>query len=343
MTTANRQSRLLVFFATLSIILSCSGPSFAIDDGMRAYWKGREGTEVVSFQALRWDITASGTQQFAPGQYIYPNADVEANLFIAMWARHFTWLNRPSSLALTVAGGNVDANMSASLPSQFLPPGIAPGASFRQSSSGYADPAVQLVVNLFGTPPLKSNVDLLNYEPTWTLDIATMLAFPIGKYDDEMLVNMGQNRWFGRIALPIKYHFGVFTPGYMSSIELIPSVWLFDENDDFMGRKLENDPLWQLEGHLTHDFTATFTGSLDMLYRAGFQSEIDGASVGDDLEVGNLGFSMNYQVTDNLAIRTGYSSNVFGDEDLDNSLIRIGFVYPWNKSNEHAKKLLQGH
>jgi len=202
---------------------------------------------------------------------------------------------------------------------------------------------VQLDINLFGTPPLISTVDLVNYEPTWTIDSAVLLAFPIGQYDDDKLVNMGLNRWYGRFALPIKYHFGVFAPGYMSSFELTPSVWLFAENDDFVGKKLENDPLWQIEAHLTHDFTRSFFGSLDLLYRGGFQSEINGVEVGDDLDIGDLGFTLNYQATDNITIRTSFSSNVFGDDDLDNSLIRLQFVYAWHRLNENMKKLQQGH
>ena len=343
MKTENTQSRWLVFFASLVIILWFSGSAFAIDDGARSYWFAREGTNVVSFQSLAVDIEASDTQQFGPGQYIYPNAEVEADLFIANWVHFFTLGDRASSLNFVLAGGNVDADMNTNLlPSEFLPPG-ASGSSFSQSSSGFADPTVQLVTNLFGTPPLRSNVDLLNYEPTWTLDAAAMLAFPIGEYDDKKLINLGQNRWFGRFALPMKYHFGAFTPGYRNSFEITPSIWLFDDNDDFLGQDLENDPMWQLEMHLTRDFTRNFYGSLDALYRNGFQSEIDGVEVGDDLDVGSVGFTLNYQVNDNFAVRTGYSSNVFGDNDLDNSVLRLQFVYSWNRASENAKKLRSGH
>ena len=141
----------------------------------------------------------------------------------------------------------------------------------------------------------------------------------------------------------MKYHFGVFSAGYMSSFELIPSAWLFAENDDFMGHKLESDPLLSLEAHLTHDFTTNFFGSLDMLYQNGFQSKIDGEEVGEKLEIGNVGFSMNYQISDNITIRTSFSSNVFGDENLETSSIRLQFVYGWNQVSENMKKLMQGH
>ena len=106
---------------------------------------------------------------------------------------------------------------------------------------------------------------------------------------------------------------------------------------------MENDPMYQLEAHLTHDFTRTFWGSLDLLYRGGFQTEIDGVDVGDDINIGNLGFTLSYEINDNMSIRTGYSSNVFGDDDLDNSMFRLQFIYGWNKADENMKKLMRGH
>ena len=344
MDSGNRLTHLLAIFTVLTFILSFSGMTLAVDDGARAYWKGRDGTNVVSFQYLYLDMQASGAQQFDPSMYIYPDSDTEADIFMASWARHITLFNRPSSFALNFTGGSVDVDVNTSLiPPEYLPPGVTPGSAFSQSASGYADPTIQLDVNLFGTPPLKSNVDLFNYEPTWTFDAAAMLAVPVGQYDEDKLVNMGLNRWYGRLALPIKYHFGIFNPGQMSSFELTPSVWLFAENDEFLGQNLKNDPMWQIEAHLTNDFTPSFYGSLDLLYRSGFQSEINGVDVGDELDVGNLGFTLNYQTTGNLNIRTTFSSNVFGDSDLDNSILRLQFVYAWNTASENLKRLEKGH
>lgn len=341
MNTRNGHNRLLAFLAALAIILSFGGPALALDDGARAYWHGKEGTEVVGFQYLSLDMDASAAVQFAPGQYIYPNSDIEASIFMANWSRHISLFKRASSLSFFLAGGDINADVSAALPAEFLPPGIT--GAFSQTSSGFADPGVQLVVNLYGTPQMKSNVDLLNYEPGWTLDAAMMLGIPIGEYDSDKLVNMSLNRWFGRVAFPIKYHFGVFDPGHMSSFELIPSVLLFAENDDFLGQKLENDPIYQLESHLTHDFNIGFFGSLDLLYRSGFQSKIDGVELGDELEIGNLGFTLNYQVTRNVTIRTSFSSNVFGDDDLNTSMGRLMFVYAWNPADENVYRLQRGH
>ncbi len=340
----NKSTGLLVGIALAVIFLSFGSPAIAVDDGARAYWKARDGAHVVSVQYLFLDMVATDTQTFDPAHFIYPNSKAEAKLFMASYAHHFTLFNRPSSVALNLLGGSADVNVDTNLvPSPFLPSGITPGASFSQSASGYGDPTVQLDVNLFGTPPLISNVDLVNYEPTWTLDAAVMLAAPIGQYDGDRLINIGLNRFYGRFALPMKYHLGAFAAGYKTSIELTPSVWLFGQNDDFLGQTLENDPLWQVEAHVTHDLTRSFYGSVDLLYRRGFQSEIDGIGVGDELEVGNLGLTLNYQLTNNFVMRAGYSSNVFGDDGLDNSVVRLQLVYGWHRLMQNMKKLVEGH
>lgn len=329
---------------TIFSFLLFAGQTFAQDDGARSYWNAREKTNVFSFQYMPINMGVSGSKAFAPGQYIYPNAEVSVNIAMATWAHHMTFLKRPSSFALNIAGGNVGANFNANVSSDILPPGIVPGTTFMQSSSGFADPSMAFTVNLYGTPPLKSNVDLFNYEPSFSIDLSLLMGVPMGEYESDKLVNLGLNRWFGRIALPMKYHFGVFSPGYMSSFELVPSVYLFGDNDDFVGgRTLKNEPMWQIESHLTHDFTTKFFGSLDVLYQNGFQSEVDGTEIAENLEIGSLGFSLSYQIEDNIMIRTSYSSNVFGNEDLETSFIRLQFVYSWNKATENFKKLTQGH
>jgi len=98
MKTEKKRIRLPALLATLVMILLFGGQALAVDDGARAYWKGRDGTQGVSFQYLNLNLQASDSKQFAPGQYIYPNADTEASIFIANYVRHITLFNRPSSL-----------------------------------------------------------------------------------------------------------------------------------------------------------------------------------------------------------------------------------------------------
>jgi len=64
---------------------------------------------------------------------------------------------------------------------------------------------------------------------------------------------------------------------------------------------------------------------------------------GEELDIGNLGFTLNIQATDNVVLRTSYSSNVFGADNVDNSLIRLQIVYAWHPIMENMKRLKMGH
>jgi len=117
MKSINRHTRLPAIFATTIIILFFSGTALAVDDGARAYWKGREGTQGFSIQYLNLDLQASGSQQFSPGEYVYPGADVEATLMIAGYARNLVLFDRLSTVLFGVASGSLDAAfVTASLP-----------------------------------------------------------------------------------------------------------------------------------------------------------------------------------------------------------------------------------
>ena len=143
MKNANCPTRFLALVTLAIAVPLVSGPVIAQDDGARSYWKGRAGTNVMSFQYLNMNLQASDTLQFDPSHYIYPAADAEADIFVLSYARHMTLFNRPSILSANLVGGSVDVEFDTTVtPPEFLPPGVVPGTSFSQSASGYADPSV---------------------------------------------------------------------------------------------------------------------------------------------------------------------------------------------------------
>ena len=131
----------LAFLVAPAIIFSFSAPALAQDDGARAYWKGRAGTHAVSFQYLPMFMDAEGSKAFAPGQYIYPNSNIDGHVLMATYGYHFTlpWVKRPSVIAVNVIGGSIGADVDATVPSGFRPPDISAGAfssAQRMSSRG---------------------------------------------------------------------------------------------------------------------------------------------------------------------------------------------------------------
>lgn len=307
--------------------LAC-GTASAQDDGARAYWKAMAGTNVVGFQYLPFNaVTLS--ESFDPAHYLFPESDVEGNLFLLNYSRHLSLFGRTASLSAFLIGGNLDV--------EFF--GGTPGVGLRQSSHGFGDPSVQLTVNLIGAPSLPSFYHVSKYEPKAVLDISVLGAFPIGKYNDSSFVNLGLNRWWGRVALPFTYHFGPYVPGYRTSVEIVPSAFLFAPNDNFVGSELKNDPLLQLEAHVTRDFTRMFFGSVDLLYRHGALSTIDGTEAEEKLDVLAVGFTLDFEATDNFGVRFSYQALVAGSSDIDGDMFRIMGYFGWNALVEKYKKL----
>ena len=95
----------------------------------------------------------------------------------------------------------------------------------------------------------------------------------------------------------------------------------------------------QLEAHVTHDITRTLFGSIDFMWRKGFDTELDGNDAGDELDLKTLGFTVDYTINDNATVRFSYHSNFIDDDELDADMMRFQFNYGWNALVENVKQL----
>jgi hypothetical protein len=181
--------------------------------------------------------------------------------------------------------------------------------------------------------------ELLRYDPRFTMDLVCTLGVPIGEYDNDSRVNIGQNRWFGRIGLPMMVNLGQWVPGRKTTLEVLPALWLFEDNDDFVGQTLENDPMFQLEVHLTRDFTDKLWGSLGMVYYSEAEPTIAGVPGNGLSEIG-VGLTAGFTINDNVMLTAGYTSTVGDDSgDLDLGTFRISLVYGWHRLIEGIRRL----
>jgi outer membrane receptor protein involved in Fe transport len=163
---------------------------------------------------------------------------------------------------------------------------------------------------------------------------------PIGEYDDSRSLNIGQNRWYGRIGAPIVWQLGAWVPGRRTTLEFLPAVWLFGDNDDFVGQTLETDPLFQLDGHLTRDFTQHLWGSLDGSWYQGGKATVGGVE-GDKLDNLAFGLTLGYQINDNLGLTFGYKSTVNDSDPADLRMdgFMVSLVSGWHPLVEGARRL----
>jgi hypothetical protein len=290
------------------------------------YWKTLADSSAVTF----WKINASGnTNPFDGAHVVKPTASFEADLALLGYHRTLDLFGQSASASILFPVGNLEGETAGTPLSQ------------EESASGYGDPTLQLDYNLIGAPAMKDLPSLLRYEPTFTLDLLASVALPVGEYDSDELLNLGQNRWYGRIGAPAMLTLGPWVPGQRTTLELLPAIWWFGDNDDYQGgMTLETDPIFSIEGHLTRDFTESAWGSLDAAWFQGGKSEVDGLQ-GEAVDNVGVGLTFGFQVTDNLSISMSYFSTIDDGAagDLRGDEFRLMFTYGWHHLLEGMRRL----
>ena len=291
----------------------------------RFYWKSLIGGNAVP--VIYMDVSGN-VNPLDPAHFVIPGSSIEASVALGGYARTFTLFNRPAMAAALLSMGRVSGEASLF------------GNTYSQNTNGFGDPTFEFVLGLIGPPPIKNIPDAMRYEPGFSLDLLIDLIVPVGEYDSDVPLNMGQNRWYGRIGAPIVWQLGNWIPGRRTTLEFLPSVWLYGDNNDFVGHQLSTDPKFQVEGHLTRDFHKDFWGSVDMNYLSGGQSSIDGVS-GEDLEMFGLGFTLGYHINDNIQLTAGYMATIndSAPTDLHMDSFKLSLVFGWHPLVEGMKRL----
>ncbi len=299
----------------------------------RFYWKTLQGTNAVPVIAMS---VSGNVNPLDPSYNFDPSSSLSADVAIAGFAKMFPVWNKASMLAVLVPMGRIEGDF---LAGPFLT---------REASSGFGDPMVEFNINLIGPPPIMNLPDMLRYEPGFSMDLVVDVTFPFGQYDNTQSLNLGQNRWYGRIGTPIVWQLGPWIPASRTTLEIFPSVWLFGDNDDFVGANLSSDPTFELETHLTRNFTSQFWGSLDATYSSSGDATISNSTTsvttsGSDMTL--VGFTLGYQLNDSLQLTIGYKSTLNNDtasDDLQMSVFTISLTTGWHRLLEGAGRLSSG-
>ena len=129
-------------------------------------------------------------------------------------------------------------------------------------------------------------------------------------------------------------------PGRRTTLEFLPAVWLFGTNNDYLGQTLKTDPLYQLDAHLTRDFTEHFWGSVDTAWYNGGKGTINGVP-GKKLNNFGLGLTLGYTINDNLNLTVGYKStlNDTAPDALRMDAFMLTLVYGWHPLIEGSRRL----
>lgn len=322
-----QQSYDMRIIATITLVIILCLPAFvsAQGDGPRFYWKGLAGMNAIPLIASSMSGNANPID---PAHTVEPGATFLATMAMPGYARVFPLFNRSAMVSIIEPMGRVSSSVTVN------------GLSSTVTAMGFGDPMLQFGINIVGPKAMKSIPDVLRYKPGFSLDIIGSLAIPVGTYDNESTVNLGQNRWYGRIGIPIVCQIGKWVPGKRTTIEVLPAIWFFSDNNDYVGQKLETKPLFQVEGHVTRDFMERLWGSINVIWYTGAESNIDTTNI---QKLNNLGIggTLGYQINDNFQLTLSYATSINDNEsdDLKMDEFRITFIYAWHKLIEGMHRL----
>jgi hypothetical protein len=291
----------------------------------RFYWKTLADGNAVPLIA---NSITGNTNPFDPAHIVTPGGSFDGTMVIAGYAHTFALFDRSAMAAILLPMGRVSGDVTVA------------GRTFNQSASGFGDPMLEFNINVLGPKAQKNIPDAMRYEPGFSVDLLADLALPVGEYDSDQPLNLGQNRWYGRLGMPVVWQLGDWVPGRRTTLEFLPAVWLFGNNSDYVGQTLKTDPLFQLDAHLTRDFTERFWGSIDVAWYNGGKETVNGVA-GEKLNNVGVGLTLGYQVNDNLGLTFGYKSTVNdsapGDLRMDGFMLTL--VYGWHPMIEGMRRL----
>jgi len=191
--------------------------------------------------------------------------------------------------------------------------------------AGFADPLFRFYVNLYGAPAL-SMKEFANYQQDTIIGVSLAVTAPGGQYDPDKLVNVGTNRWSIKPEIGLSKDWGPLTT------EFAAGVYVFTDNDEpFQGNTLEQDPLYNLQGHLIYSFGSGIWAAFDTNYYTGGRNTTD-QIVADNLQQNwRVGGTLAFPINRHNSIKINGSTGVYSRTGSHYDIVGIAWQYRWGE------------
>jgi len=189
--------------------------------------------------------------------------------------------------------------------------------------SGLNDLLMRCSVNFYGAPAV-SLKEFADYWQDLIIGASLQVSAPIGQYDPDKLVNLGNNRWFFKPDMGISKAVGPLV------FELSTGVYLFTDNTDFFGgQTLEQNPVSSTQIHVTYNLSRGIWAALSGTYDYGGRTTIDGVQQDDLEENSRLGATLAFPVNRNNSVKLFASTGIRTSIGNDFDLAGIAWQYRW--------------
>jgi Putative MetA-pathway of phenol degradation len=154
--------------------------------------------------------------------------------------------------------------------SSFSGHALVSGQTRERAMSGWNDPRFRVSVNFFGAPAL-SLKEFAAYRQDVIVGASLQVTAPLGRYDNDKLVNLGNNRWSFKPELGVSKAWGPWT------VEVAPSATFYTDNTDFnKGNRFAQAPLYAVQGHVIYGFPSGKWLAFNGTYFTGNRTTVNG-------------------------------------------------------------------
>ncbi len=299
-------ARLLGMAAAVALFLiPAPGSTQELEPG--AYWPIPTGFNIVTVvNSLNW-----GDVAFEPAAPI-DEARATINTTAFTFTRAFSLGGRSANATVIVpiVGGHLE--------------GLYLGEPAETGRFGLGDPRLRLGVNLYGAPAMTPKEYASSYRQRTLVGVSITAAPPLGQYDPAKLINLGTNRWSFKPDVGVSHTRGQWV------VEMMAGVWVFTDNDNFAGGNTRTqDPIAQVQFHLTYRFNRGMWLAADANYYTGGQTTIGGRQNLDLQRNSRIGATFSRALSPRQAIRLSVSRGAYTTIGADFNSVAVGYNYAW--------------
>lgn len=253
-----------------------------------------------------------GNVAFTPSVPI-KNGKVEIHTAILAYARALDVFGKSGKVDVILPGASLSGT------AQVL------GEPRSRNIDNFADPIVRFYVNLYGAPALTMK-DFAAYRQNLIIGASLAVSAPVGQYDHNRLVNLGNNRWSFKPEIGVSKAWGPAVAEFAAG-----AYFYTDNNQPFLGKNLQQDPLYNLQGHLIYNFRPGTWVAFNANYYTGGGTTKDGKLASESQANARAGVTLSFAVHRHHSIKLYGNTNVYSRTGTSFDIVGIAWQYRWGK------------
>jgi outer membrane putative beta-barrel porin/alpha-amylase len=195
-------------------------------------------------------------------------------------------------VALPIIGGHLE--------------GVYLGERAVADRKGLGDMRIRVGVNLYGAPARRLPEFAKTPPSRVNIGASVAIVAPVGQYDPQRIVNLGNNRWAFKPEMAIIRNAGAWM------FEIYGGAWLFTDNTDYVnGQVRSQKPLASAQFSLRRTFRPGLWAAANINYYTGGRTNVGGAFKQDFQANSRAGATVSFPFSSRNSVRVAVSQGAY--------------------------------